>query len=77
VILAALKTVMAGEMLPGSSKLQPVNLLGRLAPLAAMQCLAINFATRERIYEILGRPELYLTDVQPMAVIVLSKIFSL
>ena len=76
VLLAALKAVMAGEMLTGSLKLHPVDLLGHLAPLAAMQCLSLSFATGE-IYEILARPELYLTDIRPMALVVLSGLFSL
>jgi hypothetical protein len=76
VILAALKAVVAGEILTGSIKLHPVDLLGHLAPLAAMQCLSMSIAKGE-VYEILGRPELYLTDARPILVVLLSGICSL
>jgi hypothetical protein len=75
VVLSALKVVAAGEMLTGALKLHPVDLLGHLAPLAMMQCLALSVATGE-FAEILARPELYWTDLKPMAVVVVSGFFS-
>jgi len=50
--------------------------LGHLAPLAMIQCISISFATGE-VHSILKRPELYLTDIRPMLVILLSGICSL
>lgn len=75
VIMAAVKVTAAGEMLTGSLKLHPVDLLGHLAPLAMIQCISISFATGE-VHSILKRPELYLTDIRPMLVILLSGICS-
>lgn len=71
VLLAALKVVAAGEMLTGPLKLHPVDLLGHLAPLAMLQCIALSIATGE-LQEILARPELYWTDMKPMVVVILS-----
>jgi hypothetical protein len=74
VILAALKVVASGEMLTGSLKLHPVDLLGHMAPLAMIQCIILSFFTGE-INSIASRPELY-TDLYPMTVVVLSGVLS-
>jgi hypothetical protein len=74
VVLAALKVVASGEMLTGTLKLHPVDLLGHMAPLAMLQCIVLSFLTGE-INSIASRPELY-TDYYPMSVVILSGIFS-
>lgn len=76
VILAALKAVVAGQMLTGTLKLHPVDLLGHLAPLAMFQCICLSIATGE-VSAIIRRPELYLTDARPMLLVLLSGFFSL
>ncbi|KAL3932651.1 MAG: hypothetical protein SGARI_003906 [Bacillariaceae sp.] len=74
VVLAALKVVASGEMLTGPLKLHPVDLLGHMAPLALMQCIALSYITGE-INSIASRPELY-TDFYPMGVVLLSGVLS-
>jgi len=74
VVLGAVKVVASGEMLTGPMKLHPVDLLGYMAPLALVQCLAIAYMTGE-VHEVLGRWNTDLSpsvDPYPMFVIWLS-----
>jgi len=74
IVLAALKVVASGEMLTGSLKLHPVDLLGHMAPLAMIQCIVLSFFTGE-IHSILLRPEIY-SNLRVIGVVVLSGILS-
>ena len=78
VVLAALKVVASGEMLTGALKLHPVDLLGHMAPLALIQCLAASLFTGE-IASIASRWNTELSptvDPYPMFVVWLSGLFS-
>jgi drug/metabolite transporter (DMT)-like permease len=78
IVLAALKVVASGEMLTGPLKLHPVDLLGHMAPLALIQCMAMAFLTGE-IKSIASRWDTDLSptvDVYPMAVVWFSGILS-
>lgn len=74
IFLAALKVVASGEMLTGSLKQHPVDLLGNMAPLAMIQCLILSFLTGE-VSSIMLRPELF-DNYYPMAVVIISGVFS-
>ena len=84
ITLAALKVVAAGEMLTGSNKLHPVDLLGHMAPLALVQCLVLSLLTGE-VTAIIARFKASLdTKAQqtmleyywPAIVVIMSGVFS-
>jgi len=63
VVLAALKAVAAGEILSGSLKLHPIDLLYKMAPKAALQCLILSCLTGE-VTSIASR---WATELSPAA----------
>lgn len=74
VILAALKVVASGQMLTGSLKLHPVDLLGHMAPLAIIQCIVLSLLTGE-INDLMARDDLF-TDYYPSFVVIMSGVLS-
>jgi hypothetical protein len=76
VLLSAIKVVAAGEILTGTLKLHPVDLLGRLAPLAMMQCMALSLATGEIKDMISSGLGLDRKGMYPIAAVLLSGIWS-
>ena len=74
VTLAASKVLASGEILTGSLKLHPVDLLGHMAPLAMVQCLVLSILTGE-VNSIASRPEIY-AETYPLGVVLLSGILS-
>ena len=78
IVLAALKVVASGEMLTGSLKLHPVDLLGHMAPLALVQCICFSFVTGE-IASIASRWDTELSpfvNLYPTTVVVTSGLAS-
>jgi drug/metabolite transporter (DMT)-like permease len=47
VLLAALKVIVSSQLLTGSLKMHPLELLGYMAPAALVQCLFLSFVTGE------------------------------
>jgi hypothetical protein len=78
IVLAALKVVASGEMLMGSYKLHPVDLLAHMAPLSLLQCIFLSFCTGEirAITERWSSDLSPFVDIYPTAVVLMSGIFS-
>ena len=74
IFLASAKVVASGELLTGSHKLHPFDLLGHMAPLAFVQCLFLSIVTGE-VYTIAKRWPTELSpmvNLYPFAVVIMS-----
>jgi hypothetical protein len=68
VLLAALKSVVAGELLTGDLKLHEIDLLSKMAPLALIQIGSVAILTGE-VSEIIGRWEELSQTAAPQVVL--------
>lgn len=78
VFLAALKAVASGEMLTGDLKLHPVDLLVKMTPPAAVQCIILSLLTGE-LTSIASRWKTELSptvDYRPLLAVCLTGLFS-